>query len=366
MHTIHDQALANPTGPNAAAPPRVADHDLTPISPLPLMQLSIGFWSFKTLAAADELGLFACLSGTDGRTVDELAELLSIGQRPAELLVTACASIGLLERRDGRFVNSALADEFLVPGKPYHFGGWVRMLDRRLYPAWGRLTEAVRSNRPTSWNPDEQAHIFDSEDPELLALFWEAMHSLSTITARELGAHVDLSASAALLDVGGGSGAYDIELSRRYPNLRATVFDLPPVCEIASKKIAAAGYEDRVAVAPGDFLTDLELPGGHDVVLLSMIMHDWTPEQDLMILRKCFAALPPGGRIVISELLVNDEKTGPPAAALMSLNMLVETVGRNYTAREYGQWLHAAGFVDVQTVTFEAPGANGAVLARRP
>jgi hypothetical protein len=337
------------------------------VSPLPLMQLSIGFWSFKALATASELDLFARLSDTDGHTIDELAELLGIGQRPVESLVAACASIGLLERRDGRYVNSALADEFLVPGKAYHFGGWVHMLDRRLYPAWGLLTEAVRTNRPTSWNPDEQAHLFDSEDPELLALFWEAMHSLSTLTARELGAHFDLSASTALLDVGGGSGAYDIELCRRYPNLRATVFDLPPVCEIASKKIVAAGDEDRIAVAPGDFLADPELPAGHDVVLLSMIMHDWTPEQDLAILRKCFAALPPDGRIVISELLVNDEKTGPPAATLMSLNMLVETVGgRNYTAEEYEQWLHATGFVDVQTVSFEAPGANGAVLARKP
>jgi predicted O-methyltransferase YrrM len=138
------------------------------------------------------------------------------------------------------------------------------------------------------------------------------------------------------------------------------------VCEIAARKIAAAGCEDHIAVNPGDFLADTELPAGHDVVLLSMIMHDWTPEQDLAILRKCFAALPPGGLIVISELLVNDEKTGPPAAALMSLNMLVETVGRNYTAAEYEHWLHATGFVDVQTVTFDAPGANGAVLARKP
>jgi hypothetical protein len=336
------------------------------VSPLPLMQLSIGFWSFKALASAQELGLFARLSGTDGRTVDELAEMLGVAARPCELLVTACASVGLLERRDGRYVNSAPAEEFLVPGKAFHFGGWVRMLDRRLYPAWGRLTEAVRTNRPTSWSPDEQAHLFDSEDPELLALFWEAMHALSTLTARELGAYVDLSDSTALLDIGGGSGAYDIELCRRYPGLRATVFDLPPVCKIASTKLVAAGVDDRVAVAPGDFLEDAELPTGHDVVLLSMIMHDWTPEQDLAILRKCFAALPSGGRIVISELLVNDEKTGPPAAALMSLNMLVETVGRNYTAAEYEQWLETTGFIDIQTVPFEAPGANGALLARKP
>jgi predicted O-methyltransferase YrrM len=192
------------------------------------------------------------------------------------------------------------------------------------------------------------------------------MDAISTLSARELGAHVDLSGATALLDVGGGSGAYDIELARRHPHLRATVFDLPPVCEIAATKVEAAGYEDRIAVAPGDFLADPELPPGHDVVLLSMIMHDWTPEQDLAILRKCYAALPPGGLIVISELLVNDEKTGPPAAALMSLNMLVETFGRNYTAAEYEEWLRATGFVDVRTVTFEAPGANGAVLARKP
>lgn len=358
-----DDASARLAASGAVSSP---DHEIPTVSPLPLMQLSTGFWSFKALATAYELDVFTHLAGTGGSTVEQLAETLGIEQRPAELLITACASVGLLQRRDGRYVNSALADEFLVRGKPYHFGGWVQMLDRRLYPAWGRLIEAVRANRPTSWNPDEQAHLFDGEDPLMLALFWEAMHSLSTITARELGRHVDLSASTALLDLGGGSGAYDIELCRRNPNLRATVFDLPPVCEIATEKVGAAGFGDRIEVTAGDFLADAELPAGHDVVLLSMIMHDWTPEQDLAILRKCFAALPSGGQIMISELLVNDDKTGPPTAALMSLNMLVETVGRNYTPAEYGTWLRDTGFVDVETVWFEAPGANGVVLARKP
>jgi 2-polyprenyl-3-methyl-5-hydroxy-6-metoxy-1,4-benzoquinol methylase len=351
---------------NDAGSISIADQEYPAVSPLPLMQLSVGFWSFKALATAYALDLFTRLSGTDGRTVDELAETLGVEQRPAELLATACASVGLLECREGRYVNSALAEEFLVRGKPYHFGGWVQMLDRRLYPAWGRLTEAVRANRPTSWNPDEQAHLFDGEDPLMLALFWEAMHSHRCSPPASSAHTLDLSGSTALLDIGGGSGAYDIELCRRYPNLRATVFDLSPVCEIAVQHVASAGLQDRIAVTAGDFLADRELPAGHDVVLLSMIMHDWTPEQDLAILRKCFAALPPGGRIVISELLVNDEKTGPPAAALMSLNMLVETVGRNYTSAEYGNWLRDTGFVDTETVWFEAPGANGAILARKP
>src|SRR5262245_27430004 len=117
MHNTHKQT---PTGTS------VADSDLPAVSPLPLMQLSIGFWSFKALAAANDLDLFGVLSGNGGHTIDELAELLGVDQRPAELLVTACASVGLLDCENGRYVNSALAEEFLVPGKAYHFGGWVQ------------------------------------------------------------------------------------------------------------------------------------------------------------------------------------------------------------------------------------------------
>jgi hypothetical protein len=169
-----------------------------------------------------------------------------------------------------------------------------------------------------------------------------------------------------VLDVGGGSGAYDIELCRLYPNLTATVYDLPHVAEIAAGKIKEAGLSERIGTAGGDFFTDPTFPAEHDVVLLSMIMHDWNEEHDREILRKCWETLPSGGEVIISELLVNDEKTGPPPAALMSLNMLIETEGRNYTAAEYRDWLSQLGFRDIRVVQFDAPGANGAVIGRKP
>jgi hypothetical protein len=153
-------------------------------SPMPLMELSTGFWAFKTLAAAHELGLFARLSGSPGFTVKSLAEALDIHERPAEMLLTGCAALGLLDKRDGRYHNTPLAEEFLVPGKPHYFGGLVRLLDKRLYPGWGKLTEAIRTNCPTSWDPDKQRSLFEGEDPDMLATFCEAMHSLSTFTAR--------------------------------------------------------------------------------------------------------------------------------------------------------------------------------------
>ena len=336
------------------------------MSPIPLMQLATGFWAFKTLAAAHEFDLFSGLSGTAGTTIEGLAEQLKIEQRPAEMLLTGCAALGLLVKSDGRYLNSPLAEQFLVRGKPDYFGGWVQMLDQRLYPGWGKLTEAIRTNRPTTWDPDRQDSLFAGEDPQLLSVFWEAMHALSTFTARALGAAVDLGRHRRLLDVGGGSGAFDIELCRRYPNMTATVYDLPPVAPIAAGKVEEAGLSQRIATVAGDFFADPGLPAGHDTILLSMILHDWAEDRCRAILQKCWAALPSGGHVIIAELLVNDERTGPAPAALMSLNMLIETEGRNYTPTEYTRWLHDAGFQDVRTVWFEAPGANGAVIGTKP
>ncbi|MCA0294451.1 MAG: acetylserotonin O-methyltransferase [Actinobacteria bacterium] len=329
------------------------------------MQLSTGFWAFKTLAAAHELDLFSWLSGSPGTTSEELAEHLHIATRPAEMLLTGAAALGLLSKRDGHYVNSPVAEAFLVRGKDTYFGGWVQMLDQRLYPGWDKLTEAIRTNRPTTWDPDRQESLFAGEDPELLSVFWEAMHSISTLTARSLADAVDLGDTDRLLDAGGGSGAFDTELCRLHPRMTATVFDLPAITPIATGKVAQAGLSERIVAVPGDFFLDERLPGGHDTILLSMILHDWAEERGREILAKCWDALPDGGRVIIAELLVNDERTGPAPAALMSLNMLIETEGRNYTPAEYTRWLHDIGFSDIRTVWFEAPGANGVVIATK-
>ncbi len=347
---------------------RAADRPAVPPelpSAVPLMALSTGFWAFKTLAAAHELDLFSRLAGGPGTTPDELAQALGLQPRPAGMLLTGCAALGLLEKGDGRYRNTPLSEAYLVRGKPYYFGGFVQMADTRLYAGWGKLTEALRTNRPTTWDPAAQSSMFDSEDPTLLALFWEAMHSLSTMTARKLGEAVDLGRFHRLLDIGGGSGAYDIELCKQYGALRATVFDLPHVAAIATGKIAEAGLADRIGTAGGSFFD--HVPADHDVHLLSMILHDWDEARNRALLRRSFEALPSGGAVVISELLVDDAKTGPAPAALMSLNMLIETDGgRNYTPAEYAAWLEDAGFRHIETVWFDAPAANGAVIGRKP
>lgn len=332
-------------------------------SSVPLMELSTGFWAFKTLAAAHELGLFDRLAGGRSTTAAELTQALRIDPRPADMLLTGCAALGLLTKSSGRYRNAPISEAYLVSGKPQYFGGWIEMADKRLYAGWAKLAEALRTNRPTTWNPDVQASLFDGEDPKMLALFWEAMHSLSTMTARALGTSYDFSRYRSLLDIGGGSGAFDIELCKQYGDLDATVFDLPHVAQIASDNAARAGLSGRIKTIGGDFFG--ALPEGHDLQLFSMILHDWDEGKNRALLRRSYDTLAPGGAVVISELLVNDDKTGPAPAALMSLNMLIETEGRNYTPAEYAAWLEEAGFRNIQTVWFDAPGANGAIIGHK-
>ena len=337
------------------------------LTPTPLMRVVTGFWAFKTLAVAVEMDLFTRLAGGRTITVDGLRGEYGLAERPADVLLAACASLGLLERAGDGYRNTGLAEEFLVAGRPHYFGGQVRYCDRRTYLPWHDIGRALRTDRPLTWDPDGQASMFDSADPELLDLFWDAMFSTSSFTADALADAYDLGGHTRLLDVGGGAAAYPISLCRRLPALKATVYDLPHVCSLARRRIDAAGLTDRIDTVAGDFLADPALPGGHDAILLSMILHDWDEATNRALLARCHAALPSGGTVLVCELILDADRTGPADAALMGMNMLVETeAGRNYSESEYAGWLTDAGFVDVRTVRFDAPGANGVVVGRRP
>ncbi|WP_324192741.1 methyltransferase [Nocardia transvalensis] len=338
------------------------------LTPIPLFEIVQGGWAASTLAAALEVGLFEVTARPGGLGREDVARELEIQDRPADILLAACASLGLLIKDGERYRNSPLSDEFLVEGRPYYFGGFIRYADRRRYPGWQELATAVRTNRPTTWDPEKQSSVFDQGDQLVLSMFWEAMHSMSSFTGRVMARALPVLAERhALLDVGGGSGALVIEACKAVPTLRAAVFELSHVCEIAAQKIAAAGLEARIATVPGDFLADDALPTGYDTISLSAVLHDWDEKTGRALLGKCFRALPAGGMIILLEDLLDDDRTGPSRAALVGVNMLVETEGgKNYSGAEYTSWLTDAGFADVERIPCESVTTNSIILAHKP
>lgn len=333
------------------------------LSPVPLLQMATGFWVSNTLSSALELGLFSHLSGKS-LSREELEKALGLQTRPARMLLAACASFGLIEKKNGLYSNSLLADTFLVKGKPYYFGGFVEMLQKRLYLPWYELTDALKKNKPKAAEISGPIYELFEKNPEMGRLFMGAMHSLSSFTAAATAEKVDLSGQKSVLDVGGGSGAWCIELAKAYPNLSFTLVDLPGITKIAGQYINEAGLEKRIKLHPGDFF-EVELPKGHDVIILSLILHGFNPEMNETLLKRCYSALNPGGKLVIVELFLEDGETGPIPAALMSLNMLIELEGMNYTWAEHESRVKQAGFRNLTRIPLEGTACNGVLTAEK-
>ena len=146
--------------------------------------------------------------------------------------------------------------------------------------------------------------------------------------------------------------------------MKATVFDLPPVVEMARERIEEAGMMDRVTLVPGDFYKD-ELPPGHDLAFLSAIIHQNSLEQNQELYHKVFRSLDPGGRIVIRDHVMSLDRTQPEDGAIFAVNMLVNTTGGGtYTFDEINEGLTEAGFVGVKQL--QSKGMLSLVEAFKP
>lgn len=341
------------------------DTDVTDAATETVLGMVGDVWAFKTLAAAVELGLFATLARGRRASREELQAALGLPERPTDLLLAACTSLGLLDKDGDRYRNSALSEAVLVPHSSNDLAGAVTYVDTCSWRGWGRLTEALLTDRPTVRDPDVQDPPFAAEDQAIHDRFRSALHNLGRSTARTVAGAYDLGTHDRLLDFGAGSGCYAIELCSAYDGLTATCYEPQHSVQLTQIKIDQAGMADRIATVVGDVLADEGLPGGHDVALLAAVLHGWDEATGRMLLAKCHDALPPGGVLLICELLLNDDRTGPPAAALMGLNRLVETErGRAYTAAQYRSWLLDVGFREITHIPCTSPAANGVLVAR--
>jgi O-methyltransferase domain len=158
------------------------------------------------------------------------------------------------------------------------------------------------------------------------------------------------------------AGAHSIGAVMRWPELRAIVFDAAPVCEVANEFVRQYGLESRIETRSGDMWEDTFPPA--DVHLYSNIFHDWPPEKCRFLSEKSFGGLEPGGRIILHEMLYNDDKTGPFAAAGLSAVMLGWTTGTQYSSVELAEMLTDAGFRGIEAKpTF---GYYSIVTGRKP
>ena len=298
------------------------------------------------IAAAVRAGLFDLLAG-GALPFDRLQSEMGWSERGTRSMLDALMAMGFVEVTTDGFTASADAAAYLTRASAGSLWGLVDMeVDSFLSPA--ALLEALAEDRATVYGGEDpwEAH---AADPAKARAFTAAMHSVSERPAAGLAERLDLSTARRLLDVGGGSGALSISLALANPGLECVIWDIPSVCPIADEYVASAGCGDRVTSRAGDMFEE-DYPSGFDTVLLSQILHDWSFETGAKLVTKAFEALPPGGRIIIHEKLVEDDDSGPLANQLVHLDMLVWTEGQQYRVSELTDLLERCGFSHVRRV----------------
>ncbi|MDF1727159.1 MAG: methyltransferase [Sulfitobacter sp.] len=326
-----------------------------------LFDIVAGFCHSQVLMAFVTFDLPGKLMGGP-MTLTALAASCAVPEARMRVLMQAAVALGLVRRRRGDRYGLSQRGAALagVPG----------------------LTEMIRHHDVLYRDLADPVAFFRGETQPELAGFWpyvfggavapdvartysDLMAESQLLVAEDTLDAVPLKGVRHLLDVGGGTGAFLAEVGDRWPALRMTLFDLPPVAPEAAARFARRGMADRVEIVTGSFRSD-SLPEGADAISLVRVLYDHADETIADLLAKCFAALPPGGTLLISEPMAGGARPQRAGDAYFALYTLAMETGKARSADEIAQLCRAAGFARIAMPRARRPFVTSCLVARKP
>ena len=315
-----------------------------------------GFMKSRVILTAAELGFFTRLD-ENPCSAEGLALEKGFDVRATTRVLDCLVTLGLVDKLDGCYqlnedgtLYSAHHPKTILP---------MVLHMNRLWDTWSGLTQVVK----TGGHAERESGIQMGEED--WKAFIGAMHVVGRELAQIIAGEYDLARFRRLLDIGGGSGTYTIAFLQQNTDMTAVIYDLDHVIPLARARLAEEGFADRVDLVAGDFYKD-ELPKGCDLALLSAIIHQNGPEENVALYRKIHTALEPGGAVLIRDYLMDESRTVPPAGAMFAINMLVNTRGGDtYTFNEVKTQLEQAGFTEVKQIRI-CEGMDCLVEGRKP
>jgi ubiquinone/menaquinone biosynthesis C-methylase UbiE len=307
-----------------------------------IMKLGNGFMASRVFLTGAELDLYTLLAPKP-LSIDEILEKKKADRRGMGSPPAALRHPWVLLKNYNTYQTEPPVAPFLTSGSPDSILPMALHMCT-LWKTWSGLTDVVLGKPPVHMK--EQGALAGDH----IKSFIGAMHNAALKTAPEVVAAVNPDGAHHLIDVGGGSGSYTMAFLNANPNMKATLFDLPEVIDMARERLQNAGLINRVTLKAGDFYED-ELPGGNDLALLSAIIHQNGPAQNEALFRKIYRSLDPGGRIIVRDHVMSEDRTQPPEGAMFAVNMLVGTPhGGTYTFNEIKEGLSASGFTRISLI----------------
>ena len=308
-----------------------------------------GYWTTQALFVAAELDIAGRI--VDGpKTAVALADEAGANADALYRILRALASIGFfVEDDEGRFGLTTMAEVLGSSGGT----GYARLHGQELFAAWGNVLHTVKTGEP-SFIKTHGMPLFDymTKFPERGEIFSNAMfghHGAETVPMIEA---YDFSGFEHVVDVGGADGSMLIALLQHVRHLRGTLFELPPVAELARPNVEAAGLSDRLDVRAGDVFAG-EIPEGADAYILRHVVHDYHDDKTIEILTNCGKAAGPKRRLLLVEFVL-PRGNEPNFGKWLDLMMLCYG-GKERTEEEYRIVYEAAGLELTRIVPTRMP-----------
>jgi hypothetical protein len=327
-------------------------------SPRRINQLRSGADAAFAMLAGMELDVFTPLKA-GSLNAEKIADAIGVRPGRLHLLLYCLVAAGLLNEENGRFSNTAEANQFLVRGSPSYIGNRYAALATR----WAASLKTAKSIRMGI--PQAKIDFSDSPQPEL-EKFLRNINPSTVSAGRALLEQYDFSSVQTLADVGSGGAGLAITITKAYPHIKATAIDLPQVAPIAEKIIEEEGAAERVKVLPANVL-DGPLPGSYDAAVMRAFLQVFSPADARQAVKNLGAAVNPGGKIFIIGQILDDSRTAPLEAVgfnLAFINML--EAGESHTESEQRDWLREAGFGDIERAAFLMDGSGLMTARKRP
>lgn len=318
---------------------------------------------FRTAAvkAAIELGVFDA-AGLEGRSAEAIADTCRCSPRGIRILCYFLVSIGFMAGDQQRFYLTREMSLYLDRKSPGYLGGTIGfLLSDYVMHAFKDLTGVVRSGQPTAREGD----IVTSDHPQWIN-FAHAMAPMMSLPSYLVAEVADSSADQPLkvLDVAASHGLFGVAIGRRNPQAQLTFLDWGNVLTVARETVHQADLDQRSTFIAGDFF-EVDVGDGYDIILLPNFLHHFDHAGCEAILRKAHAALNDHGRVLIFEIIANEDRVSPPIAATFSMMMLGTTpAGEVYTEAELAQMSRNAGYADIE-VRAIPPAVGSVVVAHK-
>jgi len=329
------------------------------IDPSKIMQIGMGFWASKTLLTAVNMKLFTLLGDTElsGETIKNK---LNLHDRSLYDFLDTLVSLGFLKRtglkETSMYSNAPDTNLFLDKNKQQYIGGILEMANNRIYSFWNDLETGLKTGLPQNETKDNGTPVFEAiyADPKKLHEFIYAMAGVQMGGFIVFAKTFDFMNYTSLCDIGGSGGHLSAQVALHNEHIHCTSFDLPPVSPVASEVIQSFGLSNRVSIVSGDFFED-DFPKA-DIITMGNILHDWGLEDKKMLMRKAFNALPNGGKFVVIENIIDNDRRENSFGLLMSLNMLIETEnGYDFSKADFDELAYEIGFSRTESMPLAGP-----------